>query len=431
MGLFARAHPSVAGFAVVDVETTGLHPSTDRVVEIAVVQMSAAGDLTGEFCTLVDPVRDVGPTRIHGLRASDVIGAPVFADIAAAVWGLLAGRVLVAHNALFDERFLDAEFRRCGAALPPPPVMCTMALSAHYLPASPARSLTACCAAAGIETGVHHSALDDAMAAARLLGLFRSAHRAVPPSWADALAAAAAAAWVPAPAPVAFSLVTRASQVLRKAAERPPLVAFVDRLPRGADAAADAYLGVLDRVLEDRYVSDTELAALGRLAAELGLTRDAAERAHRDYLRHVCDAAWRDARVTDAERADLLEVARLVGVTASEALAILDATEQRPVSLAASYVTSGLSPRDRVVLTGEMSLPRAEIETMAAGAGLVVTSSVSARTVLVVAADPYSQSGKARQARELGVRMVTEQVFLHMLDQMTSPDRVPAASATG
>jgi DNA polymerase III epsilon subunit-like protein len=58
--------------------------------------------VTGKFCTVVDPKRDVGPVRIHGLRASDVAGAPVFADIAAAAWGLLAGRVLVAHNVSFD-----------------------------------------------------------------------------------------------------------------------------------------------------------------------------------------------------------------------------------------------------------------------------------------------------------------------------------------
>jgi len=62
-----------------------------------------------------------------------------------------------------------------------------------------------------------------------------------------------------------------------------------------------------------------------------------------------------------------------------------------------------------------MSLPRSEIETLAAAAGLRVTGTVSAKTALVVAADPYPQSGKARQARELGVRMVTEQVFLQML----------------
>lgn len=71
-----------------------------------------------------------------------------------------------------------------------------------------------------------------------------------------------------------------------------------------------------------------------------------------------------------------------------------------------------------MVLTGEMSLPRDEIEAMAEAAGLRVTTSVSGKTALLVTADPYSQSGKARQARDLGVRMVTDQVFLHMLEEM-------------
>jgi len=418
MPFFRRAEEPPAGFAVVDVETTGLHPTTDRVVEIAVVHMDAAAQVTGRFCTLVDPQRDVGPTRIHGLRASDLVGAPVFATVASAIWRLLSGRVLVAHNAAFDARFLDAEFGRCGVRLPPPPVMCTMTLSAYYLPASPARSLTACCNVAGIQIGAHHSAFDDAMAAAQLLALFRSSHTRLPESWAAALAGAAAAMWVPAPSPVAFQPVTRAAQVLRKATERPPLVAFIDRLPRGASGAADAYLGVLDRVLEDRYVSDAEVAALSALATELGLTREDAETAHRTYLRHVCDAAWLDGHVTDLERADLLEVARLVGVPAAEALAILDTAASSQALH--PYPGMGLTPGDRVVLTGEMSLPRPDIEAMAAGVGLRVTGAVSAKTALLVAADPYSQSGKARQARELGVRIVTEQVFLHLMDIMGS-----------
>ncbi len=200
MGLFGWAlADAAAGFAVVDVETTGLYPSTDRVVEVAVVQMDGDAQVTAEFCTLVDPRRDVGPTRIHGLRASDVAGAPVFADVAEELWGLLSGRVLVAHNAPFDARFLDAEFRRCGVRLPPPPLMCTMALSAHYLSGLPARSLVACCEAAGVTLGSHHSALDDAMAAAGLLRLFWAARQAPPGSWVAALAEAAAAAWAPAP----------------------------------------------------------------------------------------------------------------------------------------------------------------------------------------------------------------------------------------
>ena len=66
------------------------------------MHVSADGQITGEFCTLINPCRDVGSTRVHGITAADVAGAPVFADAAATVWQLLSGRVLVAHNASFD-----------------------------------------------------------------------------------------------------------------------------------------------------------------------------------------------------------------------------------------------------------------------------------------------------------------------------------------
>ena len=65
-----------------------------------------------------------------------------------------------------------------------------------------------------------------------------------------------------------------------------------------------------------------------------------------------------------------------------------------------------------------MDMNRADIEALATAAGLRVTSSVSAKTALVVAADPYTQSGKASTARKLGIRLVTEQVFLHLLNHM-------------
>lgn len=132
-----------AGFAVVDVETTGLFPARDRVVEVAVVHLDPDARITGEFCTLIDPRRDVGPVRIHGISAADVSGAPTFAEAAPVVRQLLAGRVFVAHNARFDAMFLDAEFGRCGMPVPGLPVMCTMQLASHYLGSLPARTLPA------------------------------------------------------------------------------------------------------------------------------------------------------------------------------------------------------------------------------------------------------------------------------------------------
>jgi DNA polymerase-3 subunit epsilon len=407
---------NVTGFAVVDVETTGLFPGRDRVVEVAVVHVDPGARVTGEFSTLIDPRRDIGPTRIHGIRASDVVGAPTFPAAAEAIRRLLAGRVLVAHNARFDAMFLAAEFGRCSMQLPPAPVMCTMQLAGHYLSGLPARTLPACCQAAGVVLSGHHSALADARAAAGLLACYRSFHRELPPSWQEALLAAGRTPPSQPPAAGDFQPATRASQQARRSELREPLASLADRLPSGAGGDSEAYLAVLDAVLEDRIITPEETRQLTELAAQLGITQGAALQAHRDYLAQVCAAAWRDGTVTDSEHADLLEVARLLGVPAAEAEAILRET---PVSTARSLNRDPsrlLQAGDRVVFTGDMDTSRIEIEALASAAGLRVTTSVSRKTALVVAADPYSQSGKAATARTVGIRMVTEHVFLDLLN---------------
>jgi DNA polymerase III subunit epsilon len=417
VGYFGRHAAGSTGFAVVDLETTGLYLSTDRIVEVGIVHLDADAEVTGQFCTLINPGRDVGPTRLHGIAAADVYDAPSFADAASAVWQLLAGRVLVAHNADFDTRFLDAEFSRCGVQLPPPPVMCTMRLASSYLTGLPARSLPACCAAAGITLSQHHSALADAQAAAGLLARYRAAHRQLPGSWAQALTVAAQTAWLPSPRRATFQPVTRQQQTARRASQRPPLAGLVDRLPRGHSGDTDTYLGVLDRVLEDRIVSADELLTLSGLATELGLKHDTAQQAHRQYLQHLAAAAWRDGHLTDTERSDFLDVALLLDVPPGEALIILADTRQAP-QRPGGHQPPALRPGDKVVFTGDMDMDRADIEALATAAGLRVTTAVSSKTALVVAADPHSQSGKAQTARKLGIRLVTEQVFLHQLDQL-------------
>jgi DNA polymerase III subunit epsilon len=418
----------VTGFAVVDVETTGLFPARDRVVEIAVVHLDLDARVTGEFSTLIDPRRDVGPTQIHGIRASDVSGAPTFPEAAETIRRLLAGRVFVAHNARFDMMFLAAEFQRCGMLLSATPIMCTMQLAGHYLGGLPARTLPACCQAAGVTLSEHHSALHDAHAAAGLLRSYRGCHRELPPSWQEALLAASRDTFAPAPAADDFQPVTRASQQERRSAQREPLAGLTDRLPAGTGGDSDAYLAVLDAVLEDRIVTPDETGQLTQLAAQLGITRDAAHQAHRDYLGHVSAAAWRDGIVSDSEHADLLEVARLLGVPAAEATAILQAARTRPDLALRRDPSRLLQSGDRVVFTGDMDTSRTEIEALATAAGLRVTSSVSRKTALVVAADPYSQSGKAATARTLGVRMITEHVFLDLLHH-TQQNATPIASA--
>ncbi len=89
--------------AVIDVETTGPNPhAMIGWVEVAVVLMVPGRGFMQEMTTLVNPERDVGPTSIHGLTASDLLDAPRFADIAANLTELLcASAALVGHNVRF------------------------------------------------------------------------------------------------------------------------------------------------------------------------------------------------------------------------------------------------------------------------------------------------------------------------------------------
>lgn len=76
----------------------------------------------------------------------------------------------------------------------------------------------------------------------------------------------------------------------------------------------------------------------------------------------------------------------------------------------------------RVCFTGELlatlngSPIRREIaEALASEAGLIVTSGVSKKLDILVVADPNTQSGKAKKAREYGIRILSEPVFWQML----------------
>jgi DNA polymerase-3 subunit epsilon len=105
---------AMAGFAVLDLETTGIHTGYHhRMVEVVVVQLDDRLQVQGIWCTLLDPRRDLGDsTEIHGLRSSDLAGAPTFEEVAGDLFDAMAGRRLVAHNASFDLGFFAYETNR-------------------------------------------------------------------------------------------------------------------------------------------------------------------------------------------------------------------------------------------------------------------------------------------------------------------------------
>lgn len=163
-------------FAVVDLETTGLDPSRDRIVEIAILLLDHEGKTEGSWSSLVNPGRPVKATFIHGISDDDVADAPPFYQLLPVVARLMAGRAIVAHNASFDTGFLNAAFARSGypARVTSDALVCTMELSKIYLPEG-RHSLVAACERAGVALDRHHRALSDASATAGLLRCYLEA----------------------------------------------------------------------------------------------------------------------------------------------------------------------------------------------------------------------------------------------------------------
>nr|WP_050778019.1 exonuclease domain-containing protein [Micromonospora sp. ATCC 39149] len=154
-------------FVVVDVETTGLSSTSDRIVEIALVRIEG-GRVVDEWATLVDPGRDPDPTFVHHITAEMLSGAPTFADVAGEILSRLDGAVVVAHNARFEEGFIAQEFARVGISTAPLPAVCTLRLARQVL-AAPNFQLVSCCTVYGIELHDAHTALGDTRATAQLL----------------------------------------------------------------------------------------------------------------------------------------------------------------------------------------------------------------------------------------------------------------------
>ncbi|OKJ68919.1 DEDDh family exonuclease [Streptomyces sp. CB02261] len=149
------------GYAVVDVETTGL-ARDDRIVSAAVYRLDAQGNVEDHWYTLVNPERDPGPVWIHGLTTDVLEGAPLFPEIAAEFAARLDGRVLVAHNAMFDWQMIAREYARAESAAPVRQRLCTIALAKELSLPLPNHKLESLAAHFGVVQQRAHNALDDA-----------------------------------------------------------------------------------------------------------------------------------------------------------------------------------------------------------------------------------------------------------------------------
>lgn len=401
--------------AVVDVETTGLFPLRhDRVIEIAAVVVNLDSGIEREFVSLVNPGRDIGPSSIHGLTSADIIAAPPFGNIVSQLLDVCNGTIAIAgHNMRFDRQFLQCEFARIEQSLPDCCSLCTLELAGG-------RCLEHCCQRFGVEfDGRAHSALHDARAAAKLLLRLLAEN----PQHINRLSRLEPINWPK----VCFATrppLTREDSRRRRAEPPSYLRRLLGRVhgtaaERHTDGAALAYSALLDRVLEDRYVDETEADALLEMAAQWELDGSAIAAIHRDYLLNLAVAAWEDGVVTDAERRDLELVAQLLG----QGEGAVDAALSEAAEMPRTVSDHALKPKEnlagkRVCFTGEFSctlggdpISRDHARALSEEAGLEVVASVTKKLDLLVVADPQTQSGKAKKARQYGIRIMHEPVY--------------------
>ncbi len=397
------------GFAVVDLETTGLSPKTGhRVIEIAVVLVDELGRIEREFETVVNPNRDLGPTHIHRLRGADVIGAPTFADIVGDLTDLLQGRTLVAHNVRFEVSFLQAEFARAGAPFPctTDNSVCTMRLASTFLPGA-ARNLADCCSAFDIDLVDAHEALADARATARLLGAYMRDPAEDRRRWDERLETGVTLTW-------GRLRASGPEWLPRRRASAAPATSAMDRavelLPASTDHTEQEYLALVDRAVADGFLTIDESVALDDLAEHLAMPADQRARLHQEYVHTLAYAALRDGVLDPSERAQVDRVAELLRVPSDVVRAALAGSAGSPTQFGtpAAERPLQLDAATIVVLTGEMRRPRADIEGELRALGVTVGAAVTKKTTLLVAADPDSLSGKAKKARQYGVPMIDE-----------------------
>ena len=160
-----------AEFVVFDLETTGLSAARDRICELGAVRVRAL-EAVATYESLVNPGVALPPAiaRLTGLRDPELRKAPRVSRVVGGFLDFAGDALLVAHNARFDQRFLECQLERMhGRRLSEPP-LCTAALARRLLEGRVRRvSLASLAHFFGVSTSPCHRALPDAEATAQVL----------------------------------------------------------------------------------------------------------------------------------------------------------------------------------------------------------------------------------------------------------------------
>ena len=286
-------------FAIVDLETSGLEPGNARVIEIAILLVNSKGDIQEEYATLINPGNgQVGPTFIHHITEEAVLTAPTFQEVAGDILKRFENRIIVAHHAAFEDKFLAAEFERAGIKVPPLPALDTLWLARQVVDL-PNYKMQTVLQHYGVEETDLHTALGDVRALNKVLPtLINQATSILYPTGHSVL---------PQVAPSGKQK-TRVTNL--KKGEKGWINSLLEKLPESGSSVTSEiesdYLDLLSQVLADGKIVGDEAKALSKLAGEAGLGRNQVVQLHESFIQQLRKQAEADGNV-DAQELKQIE----------------------------------------------------------------------------------------------------------------------------
>lgn len=156
-------------YAVIDIETTGGSPVSEKITEIAVI-IHDGKKVVDEFVSLINPEKKIPYhiTSLTGISNAMVAEAPRFYEVAKKIVEITSDCIFVAHNVSFDYQFVHNEFKRLGYDYLRRK-LCTVQLSRKLVPGLTSYSLGKICRHLNIEINGRHRAAGDAYATVKLL----------------------------------------------------------------------------------------------------------------------------------------------------------------------------------------------------------------------------------------------------------------------
>ena len=158
-------------YAILDIETTGGKFNEEGITEIAIYKYDGQ-EVKDQFSSLINPEKDIQPfvQKLTGINAKMLRNAPKFYEVAKRIVEITENCILVAHNASFDYRILQTEYRRLGFSFERKSI-CTVELSQKLMPEQPAFSLGKLVRNLGIPFSDQHRAHGDAKVTLKLFEL--------------------------------------------------------------------------------------------------------------------------------------------------------------------------------------------------------------------------------------------------------------------